>query len=217
MTTEIVSHDGSCDKLLDDSERCSQDEEEDEDCIGLLLSSLEKDANEVSENLAERKRKILAEDREADTELKVYLKQKYGNSLDHLDDSVNGSVSDLNTSLIKLEQTTSNVTSNGTRNTNSKRGVPAAVLHREKLAMKLLKKHKSETGKVVCGIAIILIILGIGGSLLFLAFMFDMEDLYILGGIFSLGGIAFTIVFIIVRCQAIEQLEDTDYSVLYKA
>lgn len=216
MASEDLTDDGSHEKLLAESVKSLQDEEEEEDCIKLLLNALENEGNEDHEKWMERRQKLLADDKNDAADLKVYLKQKYGNLADKLDESVNGSVSELNASISKLNLPGKTVSYSNSGNATGKRTVAPAVLHRERLAMKLLKKHKSETGKIICGIVIILIILGVGGSLIFLAFMLDMEDLYILGGIFSGGGIAFTIAFIVIRCQASEQLEETDYSVLYK-
>lgn len=76
--------------------------------------------------------------------------------------------------------------------------------------------HQSERRKVFCGIVVILFMICLCAGLLFLGWFFEIEDLYIIGGIFGLGGIIFTIAFIVVRCQTHEQIKDTDCSVLYR-
>ncbi|XP_045211764.2 uncharacterized protein LOC123563186 [Mercenaria mercenaria] len=201
MATDRLTDDESCEKLLDESVK--ELDEDEEDCIKHLLNALERDEAEANEKYWEG-RQLLAKDR--------------GLMLDYNDrgnESVNASVSDLNTSKLKLDITANNVPPKGTEIKFSK--ISPSSSDKQRRAMKLLKKHKSETGKIICGIVIMLIILGIGGSLLVLGWIMDMEDLYLLGGIFAFGGVIFTIALIVVRCQTREQLGDTDYSVLYKA
>ena len=82
----------------------------------------------------------------------------------------------------------------------SQRLPPTAILKRQEKMRKIYEKHTSQTAKILCGIYCIIVILGIGCSLLFFARTFGMKDLYIVGGIFTTGGLLFTISFIVLRC-----------------
>ncbi|XP_060555286.1 uncharacterized protein LOC132716121 [Ruditapes philippinarum] len=210
MATEH-SGDDSSEKLLQEPDEETPLGEDEEDCVKLLLNALGKDDddNENDGNVASgEEKRLLANDSGAGRKLRLR---------DYTDtgvESVNTSVGELNASRAKLDMPTVRLSSNGKEMNFTK--TPSPFQERQKRAMKLLKKHRSDTGKIVCGVVVMLIILGIGGGLLVLGWINNMEDLYLLGGIFSFGGVLFAIALVVVRCQAREQLEDTDYSVLYK-
>lgn len=91
----------------------------------------------------------------------------------------------------------------------------ATVLERQKRAQELLKKHVSQRGKICCGLFCMVFILAIGCGLVFAAYWFSLKDLYIIGGVFAIGGVIFSIGFVIVRCT--EKSDPDMYSVLYKS
>ena len=206
MATENSDDEGS-EKLLKETDEQASHDEDEEDCVKLLLNALERDDDD-NETSGEGRR-LLANQNEAGN---ISRLQEYN---DKGVESVTASVSELNASRIKLDMQIGSLPFREKESRYTPK-TPSPLHERQMRAMKLLKKHRSESGKIICGIVVMLVILGLGGGLLFLGWMMNMEDLYILGGIFSFGGVIFTIVFIVVRCQARIQIEDTDYSVLYK-
>ncbi|XP_052782891.1 uncharacterized protein LOC128219106 [Mya arenaria] len=97
--------------------------------------------------------------------------------------------------------------------TTAKRPMSAVALERRQRAQKLLQKHNSQKGKIICGIYCIIFILAIGVGMLFLAYLLGMNDLYIVGVVFSVGGVVFALGFVFVRCCI--KYDDVDYSSLY--
>ena len=89
------------------------------------------------------------------------------------------------------------------------------ILQKNKRARKLLKKHASQSGKIACGVFCILFIFSIGLGVSFLAYWLNMKDLFIIGGIFTFGGVVFLLGFIIVRCTISNDPEV--YLTLYKS
>ena len=74
----------------------------------------------------------------------------------------------------------------------------------------ILEKEKSQMFKILCGIIILLIMYGVGAAMVVLALIFDIDDLFIIAGMFIAGGGVFTIVFIYLRCSAVQSYEDED-------
>lgn len=92
---------------------------------------------------------------------------------------------------------------------------PAIKLDKQRQRRKLLEKQQSQVWKVVCGLVTIVLMLGIAAVLIFLAFMYDIDDLYIVGGIFTLGGSMFAVGFIVVRCMVIFEIRHEDQKALF--
>ena len=67
----------------------------------------------------------------------------------------------------------------------------------------LMEHEKSQIRKILCGVVTLLIMFGIAALMIFLALIFNVDDLFIIGGIFIFGGSLFTIGFIIVRCSMV--------------
>lgn len=61
----------------------------------------------------------------------------------------------------------------------------------------LIQNDSSSTINIACGITCIAVIGVIGVGLMVLAEQFNVKDLYIVGGMFTLGGLAFTAVFLL--------------------
>ena len=74
----------------------------------------------------------------------------------------------------------------------------------------ILEKEKSQTFKILCGIITLLIMYGVGAAMISLALIFDIDDLFIIAGMFIAGGGVFTIVFIYLRCSVVQSYEDQD-------
>ena len=100
-------------------------------------------------------------------------------------------------------------------NTEAKQTKPQspAALERQRRMRELLKKQDSRVGKIACGVYCIIFILGIGAGLIFAAFALGVPDLYIVGGVFTAGGITFMVGFLLVWCCF--KYDDVDYSSLY--
>lgn len=212
MAAANLSDGESSEKLLKECNQQPSEHADDEtNCIQLLLSALEAQDTEDNENDYEHNECQFAGKGNKNTEVrfKENNKDRKGRLV--------GSESDLNINKLKLDIPTNNYAFKVVVNSPNRRPSSARVLDRHTRAMKLLKQHKSETGKAVCGVFIFLLMVGSGSCLLALAWFLHLEDLYILGGIFALGGFMFLTCFVFVRCQASEQMGDTDYSVLYQA
>ena len=80
----------------------------------------------------------------------------------------------------------------------------------------ILEKEKSQMFKILCGIIILLIMYGVGAAMIILALIFDIDDLFIIAGMFMAGGGVFTIVFIYLRCSVVQSYEneDEEFSIL---
>ncbi|KAL4240137.1 hypothetical protein ACF0H5_000931 [Mactra antiquata] len=199
----------------EEDEEARRELEEAEESIQLLIDALEDDDDDDSEpgkkkrSIKERGQKV-RDSRSANKPSASYIDTNEETVNYYYSHSAMGSINDLK--IVIPEQKSVN----GKSGKYFKTPTSAGVVNRDKLALKLLKKHKSETGKVICGVVILLFMLGLGSSLIVLAWLLSIKDLYLLGGIFAAGGILFTIVFIINRCKARTENAETDYSVLYK-
>lgn len=176
--------------------------DEEEESIQLLL-----DALDYTENASEQKRK-------PKTKRNNDSCGQEGNATSY--ESVEASELDSENNISQLNLVIPKINFCAHGNASSSENKPRSAITFDKRAIKLLKKHESESGKIFCGIIVIVLLLGSCACLLVLGYLFDMGDLYIIAGILGAGGFLFTIAFIIVRCQTHDQIEHTDYSVLFK-
>lgn len=216
---------GCTDKLLNETDAENDNEEEDENSEEQLLKDLQTDQDisdiDDDEESVEDLLKALVEDEEA--KLKQAFKKRKRSSegdsvkqvrseeveLRHLEDDDDISLSQSKAKL-RLE-----IPSAAFEPTDTRKTMSPTVIERNKRARKLLRKHASQSGKIACGVFCICIIFAIGLGVLFLAYWFKIEDLYIVGGIFTGGGFLFLTGFIIVRCTVKSNPED--YLTLYKS
>lgn len=213
-------NDESTESLLngtnDEEEQVQKDLQEAEESIQLLIDVLEEETNKKNSGIGKRtsflERGPSVENKKVDNNQAVSSTDIYDDANENIIPSAMGSVTDL-----KLIISENFVPSGDQVRSSYVKPISAGVnnMH-DQLRMKLLKEHRSETGKVVCGIVILLIMFGLGATMIVLAWMLNMKDLYILGGIFAAGGVLFAIMFTIQRCKARQENAETDYSVLYK-
>lgn len=191
--------DNSVEKLLKDLETEPDiSDDDDEESVEDLLKALVQDEEEKLKKVFKKKK-----DSEADSEHKTEKVEDVGDiELASLADDDDG----ISASKFKLAL---NIPS--TLELPIRSQVESDLSRRKR---KLLRKHTSQTGKILCGIFCIIIMLAIGLGILALAYFFKIKDLYIVGGIFTGGGIVFTIGFIIVRCAF--KYEPDVYTSLYK-
>ena len=74
----------------------------------------------------------------------------------------------------------------------------------------IMEQEKHQIFKILCGVATLLTMFGTGALMVLLAIIFDIEDLFVLGGMFGLGGIIFTVGFIIARCTVVMPYDKGD-------
>ena len=87
---------------------------------------------------------------------------------------------------------------------------PTAKSTKHRLQIMEHEHAKSQIRKILCGVLILLIMFGIAALMIFLALMFNVDDLFIIAGIFVFGGTIFTIGFIIVRCSTVLPYDKAD-------
>ena len=63
-----------------------------------------------------------------------------------------------------------------------------------------LQQRDTQVSTIIVGIVVITILFGLAITMIVLAGIFDNTDFYIVGAIFALGGVVFTVLFIITNC-----------------